>query len=50
LTWTESPFYNKRDKLAQLWVQLQSVIVTIMTITVLKIASLITDKEVGKRD
>jgi Amt family ammonium transporter len=47
LAWAGSPLHDKGDRLAQIWVQLQSVIVTIifvtiMTIIVLKIASLIT--------
>ena len=47
LAWAGSPLHDKGDRLAQIWVQVESVLVTIVFVTiataiVLKIASLIT--------
>jgi len=47
LAWSGSPLHDKGDRLAQIWVQIESVLVTIvfvaiMTAIVLKIASLLT--------
>jgi Amt family ammonium transporter len=47
LAWAGSPLHDKGDRLGQIWVQVESVLVTIvfvaiMTAVVLKIASLIT--------